>query len=121
MPGGRDPINLSDLTRVAHYFGVSRTLTAHRLRNLRFLTDANLLTLGNLVLGQIGEQAARTLALPIIESYQSAPLRSRLASLAGHAFSRNLIDKDSFRQYATTAGVPEQEHAQLIAMSRRTE
>ena len=43
--GGRDPISLSDLTRVAHYYGVSRTLTAHRLRNLRFLTDANLVTM----------------------------------------------------------------------------
>jgi len=114
--GGRDPLSLSDLTRVAHYYGVSCTLTAHRLRNLRFLTDADLLALGNLELGQIGERAARTLALPV-ESYQSAPLHSRLASLAGLAFRRNLIDEDSFHQYATAAGVPEDEHAQLIALS----
>jgi len=116
---GRDPIRLSDLTRVAHYYGVSCTLTAHRLRNLRFLTDANLLALGSLVKGGIGERAARTLALPI-ESYQSAPLRSRLASLAGRAYDRNLIDKDRFHHYATAAGVPEEEHPQLIAMSSGT-
>ena len=113
---GRHAVRLPDLTRVAHYFGVSRTSTAHRLRNLRLLSGEQLDALQSLMSSEAGKESEQTLALPV-QAYETDSLRSRLAALAAEAYCRGLIDVDKFNQIAATASVPRQDRDRLLAMS----
>ena len=113
---GRHPITLPDLTRAAHYYGVGRILTAHRLRNLRLLTEDQRDTLHRLSRDEPVRKTERTLALPR-ESYETDSLRSRVGTLAAEAYCRHVIDEHEFAELATTIGISEADREQLLAMS----
>ncbi len=114
---GRYPITLSDLTLLAHYYGATRTLTAHRLRNLRLLSDEQVEKLERMIDSDVGRHAEKTLALKAVP-YETDSLRSRLAALAAEAYNREFIDRDAFRNLADVAGVPEHDRSRLLALSK---
>jgi hypothetical protein len=114
---GRRPITLSDLTLTAHYYGATRTLTAHRLRNLRLLNDEQIERFERMIDSDTGRDAQKTLALKAV-SYETDSLRSRLAALAAEACNRELIDRDTFSEFADVAGVPARERLRLLELSR---
>ena len=115
---GRHPITFSDLTLTAHYYGATRTLTAHRLRNLRLLSDEQIERFERMIDSDIGRNAQKTLALKAVP-YETDSLRSRLAALAAEAYNRKLIDRDTFWEFADVAAVPAQERSRLLELSKR--
>ena len=114
---GRHPITLSDLTLIAHYYGATRNLTAHRLRNLRLLSDEQIKRFERVINSDTGRNAQKTLALKTVP-YETDSLRYRLAALAAEAYNRKLIDRESFSNFADVAGVPSQEHSRLQELSK---
>jgi hypothetical protein len=114
---GRHPITLSDLTLAAHYYGTTRSLTAHRLRNLRLLSDEQIERFERMINSDIGRNARKTLALKDVR-YETDSLCSRLAALAAEAYNRELIDSDAFNKFADVAGVPAQERSRLLELSK---
>jgi Zn-dependent peptidase ImmA (M78 family) len=114
---GRHPITLSDLTLIAHYYGATRSLTAHRLRNLRLMSDEQTERLERMIDSDTGRHARKTLALNDVP-YETDSLCSRLAALAAEAYNRKLIDSDAFRTFADAAGVPARERSRLLELSK---
>jgi transcriptional regulator with XRE-family HTH domain/Zn-dependent peptidase ImmA (M78 family) len=113
---GRHPITFSDLTLAAHYYGATRSLTAHRLRNLRLLSDEQIERFERMIDSDTGRNARRTLALKDVP-YETDSLCSRLAALAAEAYNRKLIDSDAFSDCADVAGVPPEERSKLLELS----
>ncbi len=114
---GRHPITLSDLTLVAHYYGATRSLTAHRLRNLRLMSDEQIERFERMLDSDTGRNARKTLALKDVR-YETDSLCSRLAALAAEARNRELIDSDTFNTFADIAGVPPPERSRLLELSK---
>jgi Zn-dependent peptidase ImmA (M78 family)/transcriptional regulator with XRE-family HTH domain len=114
---GRHAANMCDLTRLAHYYGVSRDLAAYRLHNLRLLPEDQLQWLRRQNHGNVGRRAEETLSLHEPDP-GSDVLRSRVASLAAEAHCRGLLDDEKFARFAATAGLSKAEHGQLLAMAQ---
>jgi Zn-dependent peptidase ImmA (M78 family) len=113
---GRHPITLSDVLRTAHYYGTSPSVAAHRLRNLRLLTDRELGQLETMLHNETRTTIEGELAL------QAAPhemdsLCSRLAAFAASAFHRGSIDAPRFNELADLAGVCVADRERLLATS----
>ncbi len=115
---GRGALTLAGLTRVAHYFGVGRRVTAHRLRNLRLVTQEHLHVLETLLRGDAERNAAQTLSLPT-PGVETDSLPSRLAAAAAEAQCQDLISRAEFDRFAAIAGVKEADREALLAMSRK--
>ena len=81
---GRHPINLSDVVRLADYYGTSHGLAAHRLRNLRLLTDGQLKKLEDMMRDETHSRTGAAKGLPAT-LHEMDPLYSRLATLAADA------------------------------------
>ena len=110
---GRHPITLSDVLRTAHYYGTSPSVAAHRLRNLRLLTDRELDQLETMLQSEKHTPNEEELAL------RSAPhemdsLCSRLAALAASALHRGHIDNPRFNELADLAGVSVADRERLL-------
>jgi Zn-dependent peptidase ImmA (M78 family) len=114
---GRHPITLSDLTLVAHYYGATRSLTAHRLRNLRLMSDEQIERFERMLDSDTGRNARKTLALKDVP-HETDSLCSRLAALAAEARNRELIDSDTFNTFADIAGVRPPERSKLLELSK---
>ncbi len=114
---GRHPINFSDLTLLAHYYGSTRALTAHRLRNLRLLSDEQIERFERMIGTDAGRRAQKALVLKAAP-YETDSLCSRLAALAAEACNRELIDRDAFSDFADVAGVPVRDRSRLLALSK---
>jgi hypothetical protein len=111
---GRHPITLSDVLRTAHYYGTSPSVAAHRLRNLRLLTDRELDQLETMLQNDKRTPIEGELAL------QAAPhemdsLCSRLAAFAASALHRGHIDASRFNELADLAGVRLADRERLLA------
>jgi transcriptional regulator with XRE-family HTH domain/Zn-dependent peptidase ImmA (M78 family) len=111
---GRHPITLSDVLRTAHYYGTSPSVAAHRLRNLRLLTDRELDQLETMLQNDKRTPIEGELAL------QAAPhemdsLCSRLAAFAASALHRGHIDAFKFNELADLAGVRLADRERLLA------
>ena len=111
-----EPVTLADVVRVAHYYGTSRGLAAHRLRNLRLLSDDRLERLEKIMRDETRARTHEALQLPEIP-HEMDPLRSRLATLAADAFEHELIDKHKFDTFANLAGVRDADRAKLLVMT----
>ena len=109
---GRHPITLSDVLRTAHYYGTSPSVAAHRLRNLRLLTDRELDQLEAMLHGEKRTPIESELAL---QANEMDSLCSRLAALAASALHRGNIDTPRFNELADLAGVREEERERLLA------
>ena len=111
---GRHPITLSDVLRTAHYYGTSPSVAAHRLRNLRLLTNFELDRLETMLQSEKRAPIEGELAL------QAAPhemdsLCSRLVALAAGALHRGNIDTPRFNELADLAGVRVADRERLLA------
>lgn len=94
---GTEPINVCDLTQIASFFGVSRSLVANRLRNLRYITAAQFELLDELDSQGVATAAHEALSLTDtqVESEHDA-FRSRLLALTVTAMDRGLCDRNEF-------------------------
>ena len=128
---GRHPITLSDVLRTAHYYGTSPSVAAHRLRNLRLLTDRELDQLKTMLRSEKHMPIEGELAL---QAHEMDSLCSRLAALAASALHRGNIDTPRFNELADLAGIrvadrkrllvtaatpPQQEHGSSSKTPRR--
>ena len=111
---GRHPITLSDVLRTAHYFGTSPSVAAHRLRNLRLLTDRELDQLETMSQGEKHTRIEGELAL---QAHEMDSLCSRLAALAASALHRGSIDTPRFNELADLAGVGVADRERLLAIT----
>ena len=109
---GRHPITLSDVLRTAHYYGTSPSVAAHRLRNLRLLTDRELDQLKTMLRSEKHTPIERELAL---QAHEMDSLCSRLAALAASALHRGNIDTPRFNELADLAGVHVADRERLLA------
>ena len=113
---GRHPITMSDVLRAAHYYGTSPSVAAHRLRNLRLLTDRELDRLETMLQSEKNTPIARTLALPAA-LHETDSLCSRMAALAASALHRGNIAAPRFNELADLAGVPVADRERLLAIT----
>jgi hypothetical protein len=112
---GTTPVNPSELGQVASYFGVSRSLAAASLRNLRYSDDDELGELDppdGAPPGTIRE--ALGLPPPLAEA-GGATLRSRLTCLAVEGLCRGLLDLARFDEIALQARLRRSERRALLA------
>ncbi|MBP87345.1 MAG: hypothetical protein CMJ64_11595 [Planctomycetaceae bacterium] len=112
---GAEPINLCDLTQIASFFGVSRSLVAARLRNLRYVTADQFESLDELDAQGAATAAHDALALTDsqVESDHDA-FRSRLVALAVTAVDRGVCDKGEFTKIAELVGLTESQRESLL-------
>ena len=111
---GRHPITLSDVLRTAHYYGTSPSVAAHRLRNLRLLTDRELDQLKTMLRSEKHAPIEGELAL---QAHEMDSLCSRLAALAASALHRGNIDTPRFNELADLAGVRVADRKRLLAIA----
>jgi len=118
---GAEPINVCDLTQIASFFGVSRSLVATRLRNLRYVTADQFESLDELNAQGAATAAHDALALTDaqVESEHNA-FRSRLAALAVTAVDRGVCDKDEFTEIGELVGLSESQREALLAPAAMT-
>ena len=109
---GRHPITVSDVLRTAHYYGTSPSVAAHRLRNLRLLTDRELDQLKTMLRSEKQTPIEGELAL---QAHEMDSLCSRLAALAASALHRGNIDTPRFNELADLAGVRVADRKGLLA------
>ncbi len=116
---GAEPINVCDLTQIASFFGVSRSLVATRLRNLRYVTAAQFELLDALDAQGVATAAHEALALTDaqVESEHDA-FRSRLVALAVTAMDCGVCDRGEFTEIGELVGL---RSAQREALLRTTE
>jgi Zn-dependent peptidase ImmA (M78 family) len=112
---GSEPINVCDLTQIASFFGVSRSLVATRLRNLRYVTEAQLELLDELDAQGVATAAHEALALTDaqVESEHDA-FRSRLVALSVTAMDCGVCDRDEFTQIGELVGLREAQRQTLL-------
>ena len=113
---GCNPITLSDVLRTAHYYGTSARVAAHRLRNLRLLTDPELDQLETMMQSEKHTPIERELALPPA-LHEMDSLCSRLAALAASALHRGSIDVPRFNELAELAGVHVADRECILAIT----
>jgi len=109
---GATPIGSCDLTQIACYYGVSRSLAAHSLRILRYMTEDEFEALERQEAEGTTARAQEALDLHIadVESGRDA-FRSRLLTLTVEGLRRGNIDQERFRELASLVGLtgPEQQ------------
>ena len=111
---GRHPITLSDVLRTAHYYGTSPSVAAHRLSNLRLLTDRELDRLETMLQSEKHAPIEGELA---VQPHEMDSLCSRLAALAASALHRGTIDTSRFNEVADLAGVRVEDRERLLAIT----
>ena len=116
---GRHPITLSDILRTAHYYGTSPSVAAHRLRNLRLMTDSELDQLEAMLHIEEYTPIEKELVLPAA-FHEMDSLCSRLAALAASAFHWGSIDAPKFNELADLAGVGVADRERLLAITTAT-
>ena len=112
---GAEPINVRDLTQIASFFGVSRSLVATRLRNLRYITADQFESLDELDAQGVAMAAHEALSLTDaqIESEHNA-FRSRLVALSVTAMDRGVCNKDEFTEISKLVGLSESQREALL-------
>ncbi|MBI84783.1 MAG: hypothetical protein CMJ81_16445, partial [Planctomycetaceae bacterium] len=116
---GAEPINVCDLTQIASFFGVSRSLVTTRLRNLRYVTEAQLELLDELDAQGVATAAHEAMALTDahVESEHDA-FRSRLVALAVTAMDCGVCDRDEFTQIGELVDLHEAQRQTLLLTTK---
>jgi transcriptional regulator with XRE-family HTH domain/Zn-dependent peptidase ImmA (M78 family) len=112
---GATPISSGDLTQIACYYGVSRSLAAHTLRNLRYMTEDEFEAVEKQEAEGTTARAQEALDLRIadVESGRDA-FRSRLLTLAVEGLRREDIDRTRFSELALLVGLTDSEQQALL-------
>jgi DNA-binding XRE family transcriptional regulator len=102
---GTQSLQLYDVVALAHHFTVSRPSVLYRLRNLRFLTEAELAQLKALDEAGKGKQLAELLGLPEPRRTEArSSLKHRMLGLALEAFRRDEISRAKLRELVIMVG-----------------
>jgi transcriptional regulator with XRE-family HTH domain len=111
---GATPISSCDLTQIACYYGVSRSLAAHSLRNLRYMTEDEFEAVERQEAEGTTARAQEALDLRIadVESGRDA-FSSRLLALAVEGLRRGDIDRERFSELASLVGLTDSEQQAL--------
>jgi len=112
---GATPINSCDLTQIACYYGVSRSLAAHSLRNLRYMTEDEFEAVERQEAEGTTARAQEALDLRVadVESGRDA-FRSRLLALTVEELRRGDIDRERFSELALLVGLTDSEQQALL-------
>ena len=111
--GGRE-FNAFELSQVADYFGVTRSLAAHVLRNLRFLSDSARDRLLDMANREKSDRIGNSCRLPRDEQERVAFV-SRLLVLATEARRRGALSADRVEWIAGLSGLDDEDRVRLLA------
>ena len=110
--GGRE-FNAFELSQVADYFGVTRSLAAHVLRNLRFLSDhARDRLIDMASAGEI--ERILSLGRQARDGREPVAFISRLLVLATEARRRGALSASGVERIAGLSGLDEEERVRLL-------
>jgi transcriptional regulator with XRE-family HTH domain/Zn-dependent peptidase ImmA (M78 family) len=112
---GATPISSGDLTQIACYYGVSRSLAAYSLRNLRYMTEDEFEAVEKQEAEGTTARAQEALDLQIadVESGRDA-FRSRLLTLTVEGLRRGDIARKRFNELASLVGLTSSEQQALV-------
>ncbi len=112
---GATPITACDVAQIACYFGVSQSLAVNALRNLRCVTEENLVILERRHAEGIADRARDVLDLRRIEIESGRDaFRCRLLGLAVEALNRRAIDEERFAEIVSLLEITEAERHALV-------
>ena len=105
-----------DVVLLAHHFGTSRLAALYRLRNLGYLTEAELSHLRDQEESGVGKAMEHFLSLSTMESDSAQnAFRHRFLSLGLEALRREEITRSKLAELAQLVGVMPDELARLLA------
>lgn len=112
---GATSISSCDLTQIACYYGVSRSLAAYSLRNLRYMTEDEFEAVERQEAEGTTARAQEALDLRIadVESGRDA-FRSRLLALTVEGLRRGDIDRERFSALTSLVGLTDAEQQALL-------
>jgi hypothetical protein len=112
---GATSISSCDLTQIACYYGVSRSLAAYSLRNLRYMTEDEFEAVERQEAEGTTARAQEALDLQIadVESGRDA-FRSRLLTLTVEGLRRGDIARKRFNELASLVGLTNSERQALV-------
>lgn len=112
---GTQSLQLYDVVALAHHFAVSRPFALYRLRNLRFLTEAELAQLKALDESGKGKALAELLGMPEPRRDETrSSLAHRILGLALEAYRRDEISRGKLRELVTMAGLSAKDVDRLV-------
>jgi Zn-dependent peptidase ImmA (M78 family) len=112
---GATPITPCDVAQIACYFGVSQSLTAHALHNLRCVTGENLANLGRRDAEGMVDRVGEIMDLRTIEVASGRDaFRCRLLGLAVEALGRGTIDEERFAELVSPLNLTDGEQQVLV-------
>lgn len=110
-------LNPHELSQVAHYFGVSPSLVAHALRNLRFLSGEQLDRLTDGRGASLTDQAREAIGFsPGALEPEYDPFLSRLLALATEAKRRGTLSVERLEPIVDLLELDEQRKSMLLGM-----
>jgi Zn-dependent peptidase ImmA (M78 family)/DNA-binding XRE family transcriptional regulator len=112
---GTQAVQLYDVVRIAHHFGVSRISALYRLRNLRLVTEQEFDRLKALNESGKGGQLAELLGLP--EPDHEAvrnQFRHRFLGLALEAYRRDRISRGKLKELAAMVALSREDVDRLV-------
>src|SRR5712691_2242794 len=114
QPQSQD-VQMYDVVLLAHHFGTSRLTALYRLRNLGYLTEAELAHLAAQEEAGVGKEAVALLAVPEIthEAAQNA-FRQRFLRLGLEAWRRDKITRAKLVELAHMVDAPSTELAPVL-------
>ena len=110
--GGRE-FNAFELSQVADYFGVTRSLAAHVLGNLRFLSDSARDRLIDMANAGASDRVLSSGTLPQ-DGNERVAFVSRLLVLATEARRRGALSADRLEQVTGLSGADDEEQVRLL-------
>ena len=111
--GGRE-FNALELSQVADYFGVTRSLAAHVLANLRFLSDSARDRLIDMATTAESDRVLSSGGLAR-DGQERVAFVSRLLVLATEARRRGALSADRIEQMAVLSGLDDEDRVRLLA------
>ena len=112
---GATPISACDLVQIACYFGVSISLAAHNLRNLRYISDEELAGIESKASQGVLARATEVMGLRAARKFPKRDaFRSRLLGLAVEALRQRAIEQTQFDHTVKLVHVSLQERQALL-------
>ncbi|MGH9770401.1 MAG: helix-turn-helix domain-containing protein [Candidatus Acidiferrales bacterium] len=115
-PGSQN-IQFHEIVQLAHHFGVSRLAALYRLRNLRLITEADLVQFREADEQGKGKEIEKILKLKDDAPGDSGELTRRFVGLALEALRREVITRTKFQELAKSANLAEVDANALLAVA----
>ena len=113
-PGSQE-IQIYDIARLSHHFGVSGMAAVYRLRNLRLISQSTMERLLDQENQDLGRRIAGLLGLTPTDPQQGArAFQRRFLALGIEAFRREAISRGKLRELARLVGTDEENLEQIL-------